>query len=78
MYLHLLEHRNRKGVICNNSNQHVKLLKKQKLDIISEFFFENYFSTNREADTAKIPLIKLSLRDNNGVIVIAPDPLLET
>lgn len=78
MYSHLLEYINTKVIIQNNSNRHVKLLKKQKLDTISKVFFKNCLSTQLEANTAEILPTKPYFKNRTGIIVTAPDPLFKT
>lgn len=78
MYAHLLEHTNTKVIVYNNSNWYIYLPRKQRLGTISKVFFGNRFSTELEADTAKILPTKLSFRDRTGVVIAALDPLLKT
>lgn len=78
IYTHLLDYINTNVVICNNSNRHIRLPKKQKLGIVTEIFFQNCFSTKLEANIAKTPPTKLVFRDCTGVNIFAPDLLRKT
>lgn len=73
-----MDHTNTKVIICYNFKRHVKLSKKQKLNIVSGVFFKNYFFNELKANVAEILPIKLSIRDYIGVFVSAPDPLFKT